>query len=222
MEYLGWNTIKIVDLAEGLNEILLISCIYVSTYIYSNEWTVFLNYLETCSSKLKSINILIDVLVIIFANLGTLSIAGYQWFYLYSSGAEKYTMYFSFYSCNIYHTFLCSFLYHTATILIGTQNELINKVKMTKSCSKALLVHDCNKFCKRLKKLTIAFSEICVNIKNLNILFGYHILLMFSEFVLNVLLFVNFLYVHKKQFDDHLMTTSDLLRTLLYTVSKLT
>lgn len=212
-------TITVVDLIEGINGILLTSCIYVSTYINSNEWTVFLNYLERCSTKLKSRNILFDILVTVFLNLTTLSIDCYQWVYLYLHRSLNYSMYIPFYTSNMYHTFLCSFLCHTATILIGTQKEIIDKIKITTSCSKTLSLRDSNKLSKRIEELANKFTEMCINIKHLNRLFGCHILFMCSESILIVLIFVDFLYMHKKQSDDTLLTTSDFLRTLLYMVS---
>lgn len=206
------TTLIVADSIEGFNELLSLSSIFIMTRLHHNEWSVFLNYLQKHSEDKNNRNGRIDIFISIFAIIGTIVVNCYQLVIISSRKGFFNVPYYSYYVCNIYHIFLAAFLSLIGHILIGHQQNILNRLKRTKT-------YFVNEKLNGMKKIKNKFTNVCVNIKNLNLLYGWQMLFIFSGGVVNVIFYINFVVYRNSLYDNVMMTVTDSFRMAFYMVS---
>lgn len=206
---LSVSTFMAVDLIVWLHDFLSQTCIFVMTHLYRIEWKIFLKYLQKNSKDFEDRDGQIDIGISIFALFGSVTVNLFQHGFVQLQIGYFNPAYYSYYICNIYQIFVCTFLSHMGNILIRHQKKILVNLKQTKK----YLINN------NVTKIIIEFTNICINIKNLNLLYGWQILFIFTGGIVNILTFINFMFLHNA--GNQSLSVSDLFRIVFYLVSKI-
>lgn len=219
-------TMIVADSIEVFNEILTLSSVFIMSRLHRNEWSVFLNYLQNNFKDLDERDGRIDIVISIFAFTGNVIVTCYQFVRIRIKKGFFDVAYYSFYISSIYNIFLAAFLSLIGHILIRHQQKTLDVLKHNKTyfanekCFCVSSPKSFIKFSRKMKKIRNEFTNICINIKNLNLLYGWQMLFIFSAGVVNVILFINFVVFHNSFVKNAMMTVTDSSRMIFYMVSQ--
>lgn len=215
-----FKTVIVVDFMQGVIELLSLGSTFIMTYRHQIEWKVFLNYFQKYSKNVFCIRIGISI----FAIFGTAVINCYQLINIRLQIGYFFIGHYSYYICIIFHLFLGTFLSLKGHILIKHQEKILTHLKHTKmyflneNICYIFTPKSYIKFSSDMKQITNEFTNVCVNIKNLNLLYGWQMLCIFLGGIVNVLFYINYT-IFIRNSDDVIIVT-DSLRIVFCVVSK--
>lgn len=204
--YMSWgSTVMTVDLAVVIHDFLSQNCILIIPYLYRHECRILFEYLQKYSKDFGG-----SIVISIFTIFGSVIVNCFQAGYMRLKYGMFIPTYYPYYICNIYEIFVCTFVISIANILIGHQQKVLVNLKEAK-------IYLINSNVTEIRK---EFTKICSNINNINILYGWQLLCIFTGAIVNILTFINFLFFNSiHNHNDSLITVTDLFRSIFYMVS---